>query len=193
MHHIVVHMAQNTAAEGRTDTKRFDEDVSGDELIEGDRIDKRLVARTMGQLGQQIKPSHPEGEPEPKTQLVAITEINRMDDVHSALLADTETGTIIRASRHDSSSAWSQKEADWKVHDIGTEAVVEEVHELQLGDSDEPVDDEKKYVSGWIDIVIGDAAVGYDDYEDERKLDGRTLIISDFDGRKAIATISLDN
>lgn len=193
MHHIVVHMAQNTAAEKRTDTKRFDEDVSGDDLIEGDRIDKRLVARTFGQLGNQIKPSHPESEPEPKTQLVAITAINSMDDTHTALLADTDTGTIIRASRHDSQSAWSQKEEDWKVREVGTSISVDEVHELELPEGDDMPDGEMEWVQEWADIVIVDLANGYNDYNDERSLSGRsTLKLRDGDGREALATISLE-
>jgi len=179
--------------DGRTETKRFVDDVSGEELIVGDRIDTRLVARTFGQLGTRIKPSHPNEEPEPKTQLVQITRTNDMDDVHRALLADTETGTIIRAGRHDSQSAWSQKEADWKVYEIGTSVTVDEDVDLTVAEQDDDPEDEQKYVQHWVDIVIEDTANGHDDYNDERALvGGPTLKLRDMDGREAYAPITLE-
>lgn len=174
--------------DGRTETKRFSDDVDASELIEGDRIDKRLVARTMGQLGQPITSQRDA----PETQLVAITQLDRMNDVHSAILADPETGTILRAGRHDSNQAWSQKEADWKVREIGTGIAVEEVHELELTSNDDPTEDDAEYIEGWAEIVLGDAAKGHDDYSDECELDGRTLRLRDVDGRRALATISLN-
>jgi hypothetical protein len=180
-------MADHSTTDGRTDTKRFSDDVDAETLIEGDRIDKRLVARTASQLGQPITSQ----QDAPDTQLVAITQLSSMDNVHSAILADPETGTMIRAGRHDSSQAWSQQEADWKVREIGTTVAVETVHELELSSNDEPADDAREYVQGWVEIVIGDAANGHDDYSDERELDGRTLRLRDVDGRHAVATISL--
>lgn len=172
----------------RTETKRFSDDVDASDLIEGDRIDKRLVARTPGQLGQPI--TSQQGAPD--TQLVAITQLSGMDDVHSAILADPETGIMVRAGRHASSQAWSQKEADWKVRAIGTKIAVEEVHELELSSNDDPVDDDREYAEEWAEIVLGDAASGHNDYNDERELDGRTLRLEDIDGRRALATIKLD-
>ncbi len=188
MHHIVVHvMAQNTTADDRTDTKCFENTVTGDELIEGDRISKRLVAQSLGQLGQPWQPDGPE------TQLVTVTDINSMDDTHTALIADPESGALFRAGRHDRQQAVSQKEADWKVRDIGTTIVVETVHELELASSDDPVDDEAEYIEEWAQLLFDDARNGYDDYSDERKLNGRTLTLRDVDGRKAMATISLED
>jgi hypothetical protein len=185
---------KSQSADGRTETKRFENTVVGDELIIGDQIDTRLVARTFGQLGTRIKPSHPNEEPEPKTQLVQITRTNDMDDVHRALLADTETGTIIRAGRHDSQSAWSQKEADWKVYEIGTSVTVDEDVDLTVAEQDDDPEDEQKYVQHWVDIVIEDTANGYDDYSDERALvSGSTLKLRDMDGREAYASISLED
>jgi hypothetical protein len=179
--------------DGRTETERFTNGVSGEKLIVGDRIDTRLVARTFGQLGTRIKPSHPNEEPEPKTQLVQITRTNDMDDVHRALLADTETGTIIYASRHDSQSAWSQKEADWTVHEVGTSVTVGDDVDLTVADQDDEPEDKQKYVQHWVDIVIKDTANGYDDYSDERELvGGSTLKLRDMDGREAYASITLE-
>lgn len=185
-----------TADGGRTETKRFsgDEQFDAADLIEGDRIDPMLVARTPGQLGDPIQPAQPEAdEPNPTTKLVTATAINRMNDVHTAILVDGETGTMVRAGRHDSNSAWTQKEADWKVRDVGTKIVVEDVHELTLADSDDPVEDEAEYIEGWADIVLGDMAAGHFDYADETSMNGRSLTLSDFDGRKAVASVSLED
>lgn len=180
--------------DGRTETKRFSDDVSGAELIPGDQIDTRLVARTFGQLGDRLYPSHPNEDPEPKTQLVQITQTDDMDDTHHALLADTETGTIIRAGRHDSRSAWSQYEADWKVYEIGTSVAVDEVDELTVADQDDEPDDAQEYVQHWASLVIEDTANGYDDYSDERELvGGATLRLRDMDGREAYASFTLED
>lgn len=186
-------MARSASTDGgrtnRTETTRHADDVSGHDVIEGDRIDKQLVARTFGQLGERVRPD----DDAPETQLVSLTAINRMDDTHSALLADPETGVIIRAGRHDSQQAWSQAEADWTVYEVGTSVVIEEVHLLELTDRDDPVEevDVESYVEGWAEVVIEDPANGHDDYSDERELDGRTLSLRDVDGRSALATISL--
>jgi hypothetical protein len=180
--------------DGRTETNRFADDVSGDELIVGDRIDTRLVSRTFGQLGKRLYPSHPNEEPEPKTQLVHITQTNDMDDVHYALLADTETGTIIRASRHDSQGAWSQKEADWTVREVGTTVSVGDDVDLTVAEQDTEPEDEQKYVQHWASVVIEDTANGHDDYNDERELvGGPTLKLRDMDGREAYAPITLED
>jgi len=188
-------MAQNiaTADGGRTDTNRFTDDVSGDELIEGDRISKSLVARVPGQLGEATQPHHPEGDEPPVTQLVAVTEIDRYDDVHSALLLDPETETFARASRHADSQAWNQKEADWTVREVGTEIDVTDATVDDWGDGD-PADDDQAFVQEWVDIVFGDIRAGHlDEYDDRRSLSGTTLALHDeWSGRKATATISLE-
>lgn len=185
-------MSQTAKADGgRTETKRFTDDVDAEDLIEGDRIAPKLVARTPGQLGQPIKPTHPEGDDAPDTQLVAITQIDGMEDTHSAILADPETGIMVRAHCHDSSSAWSQKERDWKVSDVGTDVAVTEVHDVEYADSDDN-DDDHEFVEGWAEIVVVDKANGHFNYSDEVALDGSTISLRDVDGRRATATIHLE-
>lgn len=185
-------MSQSVQADGgRSSTERFTDDVDAEDLIEGDRIAPQLVARTPGQLGEIIKPSHPEGDNPPKTQLVAITQINGMEDTHSAILADPETGIMVRAHCHDSSSAWSQQERDWKVSDVGSDVTVTEVHDVEYADGDDTGDDHE-YVQGWAEIVVVDKANGHFDYSDEVSLDGSTIQLRDVDGRRATATIDLE-
>lgn len=187
---------QTSADGGRTETKRFDDAFSSEELIEGDRIAPEPVARTIGQYGKRIKPFPPkanEADKPAKTQLVAATSINRMDDTHSALLVDPETGVIVRAGCHNSNSAWSQKKRDCIVYEVGTTVVVNDVKKLEVADNDEPVEDEHKWVQGWADILFGDLRHGHFDYDDERSLGGSTLTLEDFEGREAVATISLDD
>jgi hypothetical protein len=184
-------MAQNTTPDddAQREPTRFDEDVNGDDLIEGDRIDKQLVAHHVDQLGSAID-SHGDC---PDAQLVRVTATRSLDDVHSAILLDPETETFIRASRHDSQQAWTQKEADWKVRGLGTTVAVDEVHQLERRD-DETDETEQQFVQHWAEILFDDVRFtgGDRDTHDQMELDGTTLKLRDADGRKALATISLE-
>ena len=185
-------MAQNptTDDDAQRGTTRFDEDVSGDELIEGDRIATGLVAHHVDQLGDSIG-YDPHGDL-PGAQLVRVTATRSLDDVHSAILLDPETETFIRASHHDSQQAWTQKEADWTVRGVGTTVAVDEVHDLKRPDS-ETDETEQQYVQTWAEILFDDVRYtgGDRDCKDEMELDGSTLKLRDYDGRTAVATISL--
>lgn len=185
-------MAQQATADGgRTETKRFETDVDVDDLIEGDRIDRTLVAPHLDMVGDPLRRTLPNVEDDPDAQLAVATPTSRISDVHHALLLDPESGTYVRASRTDRQQAMSQREADWTVHGVGSEIVVEAVDDVERPEG-EREDDAEAYVQDWIDIVFGDLAAGYDDYEDERRLtSSATLEVEDFDGRKAVATISL--
>lgn len=185
-----------TADGGRTDSKRFEDDVDATELIEGDRIDRALVAPELSMVGQR---SHADDvwdeiDDAREYQIARVTATDRMDDTHNALLLDPETGVFARATRHDSQSAWTQREADWTVRDVGAEVVVEEVHELDLPADEQPDADEdpQAYAEEWVDVIFGDLAAGHDDYKDERSLSGGDrLTLRDADGRKVVASISL--
>lgn len=182
-----------TTDDSRTETKRFEGDVSAADLIEGDRIDKRLVARHPDQLGAPIRSAPPEADEEnPDAQFVVVTGINRMNDVHSALLFDPDTETFLRASRHDSQQAWTQAEDDWKVRETGTKVVVDEVHDLERPEQEQD-EDAHEYVQGWVEILFDEIRYsgGDPDLQDERELDGTTLKLNDHDGRKTLATITL--
>jgi hypothetical protein len=187
-------MEKQTEDDGRTETQRFSDDVDSTELIEGDRISRDLVARVPEQLGDSIRPTAPESdETAPKTRLVAVTAIRDMEDSHSALLVDPDAGIIIRAGRIDRNSAMTQAEADWTVREVGDSVTVDGVSELTVSDGDDPVEDAQAYVGEWAELLFGDAASGHFDYDDERSLSGSTLTMEDFDGRKAVATISLED
>ena len=185
-------MKQNTDADARTDTKRFDdEEFTAADLIEGDRIDPSLVASTMDGLGA-TDISHAGSLP---TQLAEATITNRMDDVHSAVLVDGETGLIVRASRHDSQSAWSQKEADWKVHEIGSRVVVTDAEVVQDGNDEWSDADAAKEAEAWANVVLHDRARGSADYADELTLDGRSSLIlyEPYGSTKVYATIEFQD
>jgi hypothetical protein len=183
-------MAHKAAADGdgpRTETTRHTTEISADDLIEGDRIARELVARHPDELGEPIN-QHRHDREHTDTCLLRVTQIDGMDDTHSAVLIDPETGTMVRATRHDRQSAWTQSEADWSVCEVGQRPVVEEVYELRLSSRDDPVDDETDYIEGWAEVVLPDIA---DQYSDIRAMDGRTLRLEDIDGRRALAKISL--
>lgn len=184
-------MAQMTTTDdGRTDTKRFDsEGFDATDLIVGDRIDPSLVASTMDGLGVRsyIKPDAP------VTQLAEATVTDGMDAVHSAILVDGETGVLVRASRHDSNAALNQKEADWKVREIGTTVTVTETNVLQDGD-EFSTDDVEQGAEMWANTVLGDVANGHDGYSDELTLKGRTLTLADpYGGVRVEAAINLES
>ena len=163
-----------TADDGRTDSKRFDADATFDasDLIVGDRIDPSLVANTMDALGERRSPAPDANE----MQLAEATITNRMDDVHNAILVDGETGVMVRATRHDSQSAWSQKEADWKVREIGTKASITDA-EIEEDGNDEWSDaDADTAAEEWANIVLQDRARGSTDYHDELTMSGRNVL-----------------
>lgn len=185
---------QTDADDGRTDTKRFSDDVDASDLIEGDRIAPKLVARDTMQLGKPLyRQSSPDEPDEPDTQLVQVTATRDMDDTHTAILLDPETDTFIRAGRHDSQAAWSQKEADWKVRDIGSEVVVDEVTDLERP-KDEQDDDAERYAQEWVSTIFDEIRYtgGDDDFHDERRVEGTGLHLRDYDGRELWANISLE-
>ena len=161
---------QHTADDDRTETKRFDAETTDDlvvtDLREGDRIDPALVAGTMDFLGE-TRSTRPDA---PTLQLAVATITHGLDDVHTAILVDGETGAMVRASRHDSQSAWTQKEADWKVRDIGDTPTVVDAE----WDGADP-DDADTAAASWAEVVLCDRACGHDDYEDEVEVDGQTI------------------
>lgn len=182
-------MKQNTDADdGRTETNRFDADdvpFDASDLIEGDRIDPSLVARTMDGLGTSMD-YHGDTE----TQLAEATITDRMDDVHTAVLVDGETGVMVRASRHDSQAAWSQKEADWKVHDIGTSVSVTDAEWDGLDDDA----DADKEATAWAEVVLEDRANGHDDYNDEITIESRSIELKNpYESDRAYGTIELSD
>lgn len=185
---------ESNTRDGRTETERFTDDVDAAALIEGDQIDKRLVARHPSQLGDPIQRTPPNHDDYPDTQLVVVTELDSMHDTHTAILYDPDAEMFVRAGRHDSQQAWTQAEADWTVREVGTEVVVDEVHDLERPE-EERDQDADAYVQEWVEILFDDVrhSGGDPDIRDERELDGRTLVLNDYDGRKTLATISLSD
>lgn len=181
-------MAHNANADdGRTDTKRFDADdapFDATDLIEGDRIDPSLVASTGGGLGgrRSAKPDAPE------TQLAEATITDHMDDVHTAILVDGDSGTLVRAGRHDSQNAMNQKEADWKVHGIGTSV---EVTDAEWRDLDEDANPDRA-ATHWAQTVLCDMALGRFDYADEITVEGTSISMYEpYDSGRVTGTVEL--
>lgn len=182
-------MARDTDAddgESTRETKRFSEDVSGADLIEGDRIDPALIARTPEALGSTMSAR----EDAPETQLANIAYFDSYNDSHTGLLVDPETETIVRATRLSTSQAWSQKEADWTVREVGTEVHVKEVDSIERVDGETQIHP-REAAQTWVDVLIGDMTAGYFDYPDEIEIDGSTLKLRDVDGREVVAEIEI--
>jgi len=177
----------------RTETRRYDADTTpftAGDLVEGDRVDPSLVAPTLEALGT-TRSARPDAA---ETQLAEATITHGRDDVHTAILVDGESGVLVRASRHDSQSAWSQKEADWTVRDTGDRVVVEEADVDQDGNDDWADADVAAEAERWANVVLQDRARGETDYGDELTLDGRSsLTLRDpYGPTKVYATIALE-
>ena len=185
----------NASTDGGSEreTERFSEEVDASKLIPGDRIDKRLVAQHPDQFGSPLRRTMPHEPDEPVTQLIKVTETRSMDDSHTAILFDPETETYLRAGRLDSSQAWSQAEADWTVREAGTEIVVEAVDDLERPEEEQD-DRAEQYAQEWVEILFDEIRYngGEMDCQDEIRVDGSTLSLRDYDGRKLTATISLE-
>jgi len=173
-------------------TERHNTEVTAGEVEQGDTIATELVAPDAKVLG---KPLHnvSGNRDEPDTQLTVVTQNRELADLHSALLLDPETETFMRASHMDRNQAWTQAEADWTVKEMGKEITVEEVHELSRPEEEQD-EGRKEYVQTWVEILFDEIRYtgGDRDLQDELELQGSTLKMRDFDGRKAVATISLE-
>ena len=185
-------MTTQQTGDTRTETKRFTTDsapFTARELIEGDRIAPALVARVMDGLGRTRSP-RPDAPP---AQLAEATITDRMNDVHSAVLVDGETGVLVRASRHDSQSAWSQKEADWKVRELGTRVIVESAEVAEDGTDEWDEANAADAAGAWANVVLQDRARGATDYDDELTLEGRSSLTlrEPYGPTKVYATVSL--
>lgn len=169
-------MTQATQSE-RTESKRFTADdapVSAGDLVAGDRVDPSLVARTMDGLGY-TRSARPDAV---ATQLAKATITHTLDDVHLAILVDGESGVLVRAERHDSQAAWSQREADWKVRATGDRVDVASADVEQDGNDDWTDADAATEAEAWANVVLQDRARGATDYDDEITLtSGPALVL----------------
>lgn len=175
----------------RTETKRFtteDAPFDATDLITGDRIETSLVARTMDLLDDSGVTWD-----QSATQLARATMTRHHDDIHRAILVDGETGLLVRASCHDSQSAWSQQEEDWKIREIGERITVDSVS-VQHDPADEWTGDNiTDMAADWANLVLQDKARGATGYEDELTLiSGSTLKMRDPTPAVVHATIDID-
>lgn len=179
-------MTANTTRDDRDETTRHTESVDATTLIEGDRIDPQLVARNEAQLGSPIMMTGPDQPDDPPTQLLTITDLNMADDSHRAILMDPDAEVWVVAVRSDSQSAWSQREADWTVQQVGDSVTVTDGEIEQLSDSDDPVDDETDWMTTWTEVFFVEPEAGRGEL-----VSNDTLRLVDPEGRKGYSTISL--
>jgi len=185
-------MTHTTTPDERTETKRFTHDdapVSAADLVVGDRVDPSLVASTLDGLGY-TRSARPDA---PATQLAEATITDRYDDVHHAILVDGESGVLVRAGRHDSQAAWSQREADWKVRAVGDRVAVASADVEQDGDDEWSDTDAASAAEDWANVVLQDRARGSTDYEDELTLtSGGSLVLREpYGPTKVYASVTL--
>jgi hypothetical protein len=183
--------------QGNTDETIRHENRLNYPVTEGDRIQRDRVARTLGGLRTRRQSTPPEADDQPEvTQAVALTQTSRYDDVMRALLFVPSTGRWLRASRHSSSSAWSQAEADWTVHEAG-DTLVATGGDIER--SPDEIEDEDEYAAGWLEIVAGDLSYDAEQGNTASISDvwelgsGNTIRLRDRDGREGFATFRLED
>lgn len=185
-------MAQNdatTADENRDETKRFDRDLSADELIEGDRIDPALIPHSpkidVGEPVARHQPQRYDAEDDRtfSVRLIVSRESRSYGDVQDALVYDPNADLFVRISGHTNSGAMNQKERDWKVRDIGREVVVDDVWDVEIPDLSDH-ETEREYVEEWVEILFDGLAHG-DEYEEMQSFSGKTFELRDWEDREA--------
>lgn len=187
-------MTENQTDDGRTETKRWvAAGVDATDLIVGDRIAPKLVARTMSGLGTRVAVSPPD-DPAPNTQFAAATDLDTSNSVHSAILVDGETGVMARATRHSTHSAMAQKEADWKVRGLGQKLTVEDAEVVSEGEGWSFSPTAAAEAESWGNAVLQDRALGFGPHADELFLNGRPelLLWDPWTTRRLRATVSLE-
>jgi hypothetical protein len=177
-------MTQTTQADGGA--ARITDTLSLAEIEVGDRIDPKLVPRSPEiEAGDRIRRAtsgDPDGEQTYDVRLIA--EADRFNnDVVDALVYDPDAGLFARLSGHTNSAAWSQREADWKVRDVGDDAALLDcwdvaVHDLPDGET------EHEFVAEWLDILVNGRAHG-EFLSEVEQFNGDTMTLRDADGRCA--------
>jgi hypothetical protein len=112
-----------------------------------EQIDKKFVATTLGQVGEQYSPVP--GAPEMRHFNVAHNARHR--NVQRALLIDSEDpdGQL----RY----GWTNEQrSTWKVAETGDTLKVTEVHDLEIPDDEEPVEDEQQYMQAAMDVILSE-------------------------------------
>jgi len=158
-------------------------------IDDAERLDKELVARALGQLGDQRNP-HEDG---PEMRYLNIAAWSGWDNIHRGLFIDAEDpdGQLMYGHTTDEHSTW-------EIEDVGDKVAVDSVSELELADNDDQPDSDKECVQAWMEIIVDeyryDVANGATSpgISDEISFVGqRTLRLSDWDGRKAVFAIDL--
>lgn len=183
-------MAQQIAADGgnERDNKRFTDDVSLADVIEGDRVDPALIPHSPNiEVGDRVAANVPKQYDDTDERTFSVRLIaggeDRRGDVQTALVYDPEADLFARLGGHTSSGAMSQAERDWKVRDVGSEVVVADAWDIDIPDLEED-GDELEFVEEWVDIAFDNARYG-DDIAELVEFDGKKFTFRDYDNREA--------
>jgi len=189
-------MTRQTQTDDDGETTRH-ENTLNCPVMDGDRIQKDRVARALGELGtrRQTVRGGADRQPEP-TQAVALTQTSGHGDIMHALVYVPGSGRWLRASRHTTNSAWSQREADWTVHEAGDTLVATGGEVVRTPDV---MGDETEYAAEWLEIVAAELAydaehnnrASVDDVFDLTGSD--TAKLRGMDGRKAFASFRIED
>lgn len=184
-------MAENIHADGgRTETKRFEDDLALDEVIEGDRIDPALIPHSpMIEVGAEVaahlaRMNDGDDERTFSVRLIASGK-DSWGSVQTALVYDPEADLFARLGGHTKSGAMNQAERDWKVRDVGRDIEIVDQWDVDIPDLEEFGEAEEEFVAEWADILFGNIRHGDEAGDEIDMFDGKTFQLRDYDGRRA--------
>lgn len=195
-------MSQKATADGGNGrkTKRYDDEFTLADAIEGDRIAPELIPRSPDiDVGERVerhkaRPKDPENpdDREFTVRLIAHGYRDQYQDVQSALIYDPKAELFARVTGHSSSGAWTQKERDYKVREIGREVVVKDAWDIDIPDIEDFDETPEEFVDVWVEMVFDNAAYGDDVSHELVKFDDKKFSLRDADGRSARVHYSLE-
>ena len=160
-----------------------DDEVALDDVAIGDRLARPLVPPAHGIPADDQRSKHYQVDTDEPFVGRVVARNSSQHDIRHCLIVDDETGRFARLSAHSKSQAWSQKEEDWKVRDLGSEPQLVDTWEVEIDDlrGETPED----FVGAWLEILFDNARHGEGVGDEIRNFEGDTFTLADYDGRRA--------
>ena len=175
------------------ETKRIDDNLSLDDVNEGDRIDPALIPRSPkidvgGKVARHLAKHNPPENEDDRTfsvRLIAHGYRDQYQDVQSALIYDPDADLFARISGHSSSGAMNQAERDYKVRDVGRDVEVVDQWDVEIPDLEEFGESEAEFVAEWAEILFDNIRHGETAGDELDRFEGKKFTLQDYDGRRA--------
>ena len=175
-------------------TTRYDpgDVVSVEELAVGDRLARPLVPPSYSVSGDDPRSKHYHTDSdEPFLGRVVAMNSGFNNDIRHCLVFDGDSELFVRLSAHGKSQAWSQREEDWKVRDIGHTIEVTDEWDIEVPDLDDFGEEPAEFVAEWCEILFDNIRHGEEPGDEIDNFDGDAFQLRDYDGRRATVKYEL--